>query len=368
MDYGSVWKHHLLDKTTDDRAHCGLAIIVANQKADKSHNFFTLPASVNEAAKRVKGVLQDLNFVTLHRERFEVTDPEELKAMVLQTAGMKYPDNYKAIIFYFIGHGRLGKDGKHRLCTEKGDVKVDTEILLPFQPDQSPDLANTPKLLFFDCCHGEQQDKGKVVPMGDPVERSVAKLMEYTIRPSIGNALVAYAAASPYQAKCHKDEGPLWTSSLLKQLPLDQSIYDVLHRTNTALMNQYDKWMKDPEKKAKIWGPDPNPILLQQPVFLSTLHGDPVLNLAGMHSILSGHHSTHTQTHTHTHTHAYTLISPAKFTSYVCIQVYHVNSLFIHLYLPECHFPLPRGIHTLSKLHTKDNLCSTKNVSISANL
>ena len=223
----------------------GVAIILCNGK------------EFNNAAREMEEVFKDLKFSTKFKED---ASKEYIKDIVKIAAEAKYPENYKFVL-YSISHGEIDKEKECIKVANNGKVYIEEDIIDKFQPDEPTGMHKIPKLFFFDTCRGETRDTGsEIAPMNAGQKAFKPKM------PRKGNMLVAYSTHPGFQAAYNKATGePTWSMLLMKELRVDQSIYEVLQKTNASLMEKYMN-----EKDAKIY---------QAPIFYSSLWGKETINL-----------------------------------------------------------------------------------------
>ena len=256
--------------------------MVANQTVSWE-DYEDLGKGLPKVAMEMRKTFEYLKFAVVYLEGKE---NEVVKAYIDVAAQSQHPDTFKRFIFYFAGHGK--KDGSEYIIgTDQKGVKINKEILLKFQPTNAQQIASMPKLFFFDCCRGSFKDRGTMRAMGKGdgdanMQESMEDFVETTIRPSLGNSLLACAVMSNFQALADQDEGPIWGQKLQEFLRKNKSIYDVLHGVIEEVMSVYDEWWKDPEKRKKAFGNVDGDLkkcrFYAQPAFTSTLHG-PIINL-----------------------------------------------------------------------------------------
>ena len=227
----------------------GVAIILSNGKANGK--------AFNKAAREMEKVFKNLEFST---KFMEDASKEDIKDIVKIAAKAEYPKIYKFVL-YSVSHGGNYNGKEYINVANGGKVYIEEDITDKFQPDKAKDIHAMPKLFFFDNCRGSREAIGIVKP---------AKELPATTEPKIpgkGNMLVAYSTHPGFIAAIEIGEisKHRWSKFLMEQLPKDQSIYEVLQKTNAFLMEGYEK--RDFE------------IYYQAPIFYSSLWGKEIINL-----------------------------------------------------------------------------------------
>ena len=238
----------------------GRAIIIVNQKGK---GFDDLPKSALATGKKLRTLFEEqLKFsVDFKSDASEAIIKNYISEVVKDTSFI--PEQH-AIFFYFIGHGQKGE-----ILTPNGKLKIDKDILLPFN-ENADHLLAVPKFFFFDCCQGTLWNGGKIVGMGASEK---VLLEEYTRRvPTIGNMVIAYSTLPMEKAICIQDKGPLWTNHIIEEMQKDQTIYEVLHHAQAGVIDEFH--LKKGDEK-KFYGDDPK---LEAPNFTSTLYSKRINN------------------------------------------------------------------------------------------
>ena len=235
-------------KIIEDEDKVGVAIILCNDNM------------LNKAAREMEEVFKNLEFST---KFMEDASKEDIKDIVKIAAEAEYPENYK-FVFYSVGHGNHD-NGKEYIGVANGKVYIKEDITDKFQPGEATGIHAMPKLFFFDNCRGGTTDPG--IAMGLQAQLSAPTLKI----PGKGNMLVAYSTYPGFAAEAIPQINgfyiPIWSKFLIEQLPIDQSIYAVLQKTNASLKKEYEKY-----KMGDF-------ITYQAPIFYSSLSGEKIINL-----------------------------------------------------------------------------------------
>ena len=238
-------KEDYMKKISKDKV--GIAIILCNDK------------EFNKAAREMEKVFKNLEFSTHFMEN---ALKEDIKDIVKTAAEAKYPEKYM-FVFYSVGHG-MSKNGKEYIKVANGKkVYIEDDITEKFQPHKATEIHAIPKLFFFDNCRGKTTDTGIEKPATELQAETMPKI------PGKGNMLVAYSTHPGFVAAII-DSKHRWSEFLMEQLPVDQSIYEVLQKTNASLMEEYVRNEKYREGDYEIY---------QAPIFYSSLCGKEIINL-----------------------------------------------------------------------------------------
>ena len=213
----------------------------------------------NKTAHDMEEVFKNLEFSTKFMEN---ASEKEIKDIVKKAAETKYPETYKFVL-YSVGHGK-NENGKEYIdVANDGKVYIEEDITNKFQPDEATEIHSIPKLFFFDNCRGETTDTGIEKPAAKPKPKMPGK----------GNMLVAYSTHPGFVAAIIETGGiskHRWSEFLMEQLPVDQSIYEVLQKTNASLKKEYVR--NENYRRGKF-------IIYQAPIFCSSLCGEEIINL-----------------------------------------------------------------------------------------
>ena len=229
----------------------GIAIILCNGK------------EFNKAAREMEKVFNNLEFSTEFMEDASIAD---IKDIVKIATEVKYPENYK-FVFYSVGHGSHDNGKEYINVANGGRIYIEEDVTDKFQPDEATGIHEMPKLFFFDNCRGGKRDTGIEIPATESPATTKPKM------PGKGNMLVAYSTHPGFEAAILRIDGiskHRWSEFLMKQLPLDQSIYEVLQKTNASLKEEYVNNEKYRKGDYKIY---------QAPIFYSSLSGKETINL-----------------------------------------------------------------------------------------
>ena len=243
-------------KIIEDEDKVGVAIILCNDNA------------FNKAAREMEKVFKNLEFST---KFMEGASKEEIKDIVKIAVEAEYPENYK-LVFYSVGHGNHDY-GKEYIGVANGKVYIEEDITDKFQPGEATEIHAIPKLFFFDNCRGGITDPG----IEKPAMGLQAQLSAPTLKmPGKGNMLVAYSTHPGFGAEAILQTNgfykPIWSKFLMKQLPIDQSIYAVLQKTNAFLKEEFEFEIIEKNKMGDF-------ITYQAPIFYSSLSGEEIINL-----------------------------------------------------------------------------------------
>ena len=155
---------------------------------------------------------------------------------------------YRRIVFLFAGHGH----NNQFIHAEDGDVDVNQDVVYPLMPEQSPNLANIPKLIFIDACRGKGRDPGVCVsvPRGEKIRV-----------PKLSNYLLVYSTL-PTMKAFENDLGGFWMQTLARELcnpcNIKKGIHGIIIEVNRQLIGMLNNIRHD----------------LQQPEYHGTLLED----------------------------------------------------------------------------------------------
>ena len=239
----------------EDEDKVGVAIILCNE--------------FKKVAREVEEVFKNLEFST---KFMEDASKEDIRDIVKIAAEAEYPENYK-FVFYSISHGNHDNGKEYIYVANGGKVYIEEDITDKFQPGEATGIQAMPKLFFFDNCRGGITDPG----IEKPAMGLQAQLSAPTLKmPGKGNMLVAYSTHPGFGAEAILQTNgfykPIWSKFLMKQLPIDQSIYAVLQKTNAFLKEEFEFEIIEKNKMGDF-------ITYQAPIFYSSLSGEEIINL-----------------------------------------------------------------------------------------